>query len=350
MPGDPKGPLPYENASAQGVSRRQFRWLFALVVLNLLLTLQGNFAPGVSTFFKQRWAQYQAERAQAAAVAQAKALEQQALTWREPPDKVVWDEDLDTAAKRLAGQGYYPTKVEGLDYRQLLANWPRGAAAASPAFVDPVWAGLSTYRHRFPWLSGEETIDRDQHALVFVHGLKTPSGETRLVFVHVEGQLTLRGPGPGEPRNPPDGQVQPGQSLRGRAEKRLRLVAHQCLPGGGAKPITLVNNGRSMLLIHPAGQGLQFPWTWTPPGTGQAERFRIESPQAFRFYAGQPDPADPSHFTIDYDLNGKRGTLDGRLKPNGRLEFTASGGRVVGNRWYPEPPATQPADSVFGRP
>ena len=27
-----------------------------------------------------------------------------------------------------------------------------------------------------------------------------------------------------------------------------------------------------------------------------------------------PDPADPSHFTIDYDLNGTRHTVDGWLE------------------------------------
>jgi hypothetical protein len=337
MPGDPKGPLSYENATGQAVSRRQFRWLFALVVLNLLLTLQGNFAPGVSTFFKQRWAQYQAERAQAAAVAQAKALEQQALTWKEPPDKVVWDEDTETAAGRLAAQGYHAMRVEGLNDQPLLANWPRGAAAVSPPFVDQVWAGLSRHRHQFPWLSDQPAVSRDAHALLFVHGLKTPSGEQRLVFVHVEGQLSVRRPGPSL-----GGQGQPGQPMGGSVEKRLRLVAHQCIPGGGAKPISLANNGRATLLIHPDDGEIQFPWTWTPPGPGQAERFQIKSPQTFRFYAGQPDPADPSHFTIDYDLNGKRGTIHGRLKENGRLELTPAAGLLVGARWYPDAPATQP--------
>jgi hypothetical protein len=32
-----------------------------------------------------------------------------------------------------------------------------------------------------------------------------------------------------------------------------------------------------------------------------------------RFYAGQPDPADQSHFTIDFETHERRGTLDGWL-------------------------------------
>jgi hypothetical protein len=33
----------------------------------------------------------------------------------------------------------------------------------------------------------------------------------------------------------------------------------------------------------------------------------------FTMYAGQPDPHDGTRFTIDYDLNGQRHTLDGHL-------------------------------------
>jgi hypothetical protein len=33
-----------------------------------------------------------------------------------------------------------------------------------------------------------------------------------------------------------------------------------------------------------------------------------------RFFAGQPDPTDESHFTIDYELDGDRGTIDGWLR------------------------------------
>lgn len=32
-----------------------------------------------------------------------------------------------------------------------------------------------------------------------------------------------------------------------------------------------------------------------------------------RFFAGQPDPNDESHFTIDYEVDGIRNTIDGWL-------------------------------------
>jgi hypothetical protein len=37
-------------------------------------------------------------------------------------------------------------------------------------------------------------------------------------------------------------------------------------------------------------------------------------PMSLRFFAGQPDPADPSHFTIDYEDPAGRHTLDGWLQ------------------------------------
>jgi hypothetical protein len=38
-----------------------------------------------------------------------------------------------------------------------------------------------------------------------------------------------------------------------------------------------------------------------------------------RLFPGKPDPADRSHFTIDYTVGGQPGTLDGYLKSDGRV-------------------------------
>jgi hypothetical protein len=42
-----------------------------------------------------------------------------------------------------------------------------------------------------------------------------------------------------------------------------------------------------------------------------------------RFFAGQNDPADPSHFTICYIMNGVEGLIDGNLKPDGKTVMLA---------------------------
>ena len=43
--------------------------------------------------------------------------------------------------------------------------------------------------------------------------------------------------------------------------------------------------------------------------------------QSFKAYAGQLDPMNPSHLTIDYDLNGHRSTIDGWLDNNDQLKL-----------------------------
>jgi hypothetical protein len=39
-------------------------------------------------------------------------------------------------------------------------------------------------------------------------------------------------------------------------------------------------------------------------------------------YAGQPDPDDPAHFTIRYQMWGQEDVLDGRLLDNDRITST----------------------------
>lgn len=43
-----------------------------------------------------------------------------------------------------------------------------------------------------------------------------------------------------------------------------------------------------------------------------------------RVLAGQPDPRDPSHFTIRYDLNGQPGVIDGWLDAGRVVRLTAA--------------------------
>jgi hypothetical protein len=46
----------------------------------------------------------------------------------------------------------------------------------------------------------------------------------------------------------------------------------------------------------------------------------------FRLYAGQPDPADDSHFTIRYELNGKSDIIDGWLMSDETVNLQVRGG------------------------
>lgn len=50
---------------------------------------------------------------------------------------------------------------------------------------------------------------------------------------------------------------------------------------------------------------------------GDGATITLQPSDKLRIFAGQPDPNDDSHFTIDYLLNGTRHTLDGWLKEDG---------------------------------
>ncbi|HEX8912181.1 MAG TPA: hypothetical protein VF796_07455 [Humisphaera sp.] len=39
--------------------------------------------------------------------------------------------------------------------------------------------------------------------------------------------------------------------------------------------------------------------------------------RSLRLFAGQPDPADPAHFTIAYEADGLAGVIDGWLRNRG---------------------------------
>jgi hypothetical protein len=61
---------------------------------------------------------------------------------------------------------------------------------------------------------------------------------------------------------------------------------------------------------------------------GHLEMF-LKPTDVVRLYCGQPDPNDAAHFAIDYDLNGTRGTIDGKLTSSGTITLTPRSGRVV---------------------
>jgi hypothetical protein len=48
--------------------------------------------------------------------------------------------------------------------------------------------------------------------------------------------------------------------------------------------------------------------------------------QPLRFYAGRPDPANPSAFTVPYELDGSPGTLRGRLTGDGSIALDFESG------------------------
>ncbi|HYO08086.1 MAG TPA: hypothetical protein VER17_03875 [Tepidisphaeraceae bacterium] len=81
-------------------------------------------------------------------------------------------------------------------------------------------------------------------------------------------------------------------------------------------------------------------------GTGVAPRelgIVLDKSDDFRVFAGQPDPVDPSRFTIGYELNGARGLIDARLLPDDDLDLVPRDGQVMEGQQFPvwQPAATK---------
>ena len=123
---------------------------------------------------------------------------------------------------------------------------------------------------------------------VFMYARSAPGGAARLVVVKVDSERSWR------LRFPPRGTA-PSDHLFTTTVVR---------------PATLLS-GPVVTLDH-----------WNPP----------PGPPDFgdlTFFAGQPDPADPSHFTIDYQTPAGRGTIDGWLQGDDTIKFRATSGPLA---------------------
>jgi hypothetical protein len=327
---EPQRPLPYERTgSASGlITRGQFRWLLALLTVHLLIVIQTTYAPGLRIAVKEWRADRQQKAAREAAVKQALALEQQAMNWAEPAGKVVWEEDPDEAAKLMAGAGYRWICDDSNGSSGLRSlTLPKGAMLMPPPVYGQAiriqdWAGPS-----FDW---------DSTAIAFLHGLRSPAGNERLVFVYVSGGLSLEEPSSGlfSNSNPPS--TSEGWTLP--LQKTQYIVAVPGVPGRGenpAKPPLRAVHPARRSLGHESDQGGLAAWVFTPGAGGAAGQIKLEQRNRLRVFAGQGDPADASRFTIVYDVDGTPGVLIGRLKDDDTIELRPSTGKAVGDRWYP---------------
>ena len=62
-------------------------------------------------------------------------------------------------------------------------------------------------------------------------------------------------------------------------------------------------------------------------------RIRLAPDERLRLYAGQPDPADPSRFTINCVVAGERGTIEGRILAGDVVSFRPIAGEALKRRW-----------------
>jgi hypothetical protein len=97
--------------------------------------------------------------------------------------------------------------------------------------------------------------------------------------------------------------------------------------------MAVLDDRATTLSIYPPDDPHVTTWTYTP---GAPARIELGPWPKLRLFGGQPDPADPSRFTIPYEVGGKPGIIHGRLKDDDTVELRPSTGKVVGDRWTPD--------------
>jgi hypothetical protein len=92
-----------------------------------------------------------------------------------------------------------------------------------------------------------------------------------------------------------------------------------------------VRSGVSLTIAQPNDHNV-IPIKWID-GTLRAARPKEYN---LRILAGQRDPKDPTHFTVDYDVGGVKNTIDGWLTDDDFLRIVPRGGNVDKGNWQIE--------------
>ena len=323
--------LEYVRASAP-VTRRQFRFVVFLTLLNTILLATFICGPSVSSFIRTNWQEYQTSKRRRQLQQQRTALLQQAASYTSPANQIVYEENPFEAAKLLSSSSDYltvPTSIRDLVYL-IPQPWQPPVYLNQPIAMQLQAAAFN------PPFQNETTI--------LLHTLKNPKGEDRLIWIGLSTRFQLyyftggTGGGGGIRVSPPEG-ANPRQ-LATRVERQLRAYIVDDSPLHAPTPLAT--------LAFPTYSNKPVA-TWTNTGTWENGRIDIDPNGLFRLYAGQVDPADPTHFTIDYAIDGQRNTIDGYLKNNDYILFVPRAGRIVsegpeGRFWSPfAAPATRPS-------
>lgn len=209
------------------------------------------------------------------------------LAYDPPADLVVYEGDTSLAAALLKQPAYAPIPVFTL--------------AGGPKFSPPMVAA-----HRPPPLADLEAqiggpLTGGPCAVLFMHEMRDSAGHRRLVIAFRDSNST----GP--------------------------LFATFGIWTVVMDPATLLSD------LRPTPKRNFKGWDYSGPGWELPGR-------NLRFYAGQIDPNDPSHFTIRYRMDGQEGVVDGRLNAAGDdVDITVRTGPAA-----PPSPWSSPLPPTFG--
>lgn len=268
-------PTPLSYGRRAPVHRR--RWF----VLLACLTLFGGACLASWAGWRHVGEPWARERARLREVAREKArvqaLKQQWMTYREPADRAVFVEPADLSGRLQQAGNYYATGAGPIaNLPACRKAWPFGPAGGGLGFAGA--------QHGLRARDGEE-------AVLFLHHRKTPAGHNRVVLLDVRGIER--------------------KLASGRPNGRFLWLCATIVDLNAWSGVPLPVNVNPMF-APPPDPAIRGGTIWTFPPDW--ERFQ----KPMRLFAGQPDPDDLTHFTIGYEYDGRRGTIDGYLQDAGR--------------------------------
>jgi hypothetical protein len=206
------------------------------------------------------------------------AWQRRCMNYTAPASQVVyyekdWVHGLRTSPKAGYDRVYFGPQT------MPMANIPMG-------YMPPVWAENSS-----AWICaggswfGPGADPDPSESLAFLHSRRTPGGRERLVAVKTIAVL----------------EWQSGCDIY--------------LMGAAYRPAT-IRPGSTLQMLGPGERAVfaSMPSpSRPPPGLLRLIPHDRQGLAAATVYAGQPDPADATHFTIAYSIGPAGGTIDGRL-------------------------------------
>ncbi|MEO6437280.1 MAG: hypothetical protein ABIP55_16175 [Tepidisphaeraceae bacterium] len=312
-----------EYERPQGVAfARTLRLLLLVTLVNTLL-LGANLA-GMKPweFARQAYRDWSSQRSQAQAAAlhlrQLRAAHQQCMAYTFAPDHVVYTEAPAEAMMLLAGGRAYAGVLNG--------EAPRGWQ--TPAIEKPLDCKRQFDKLRLPPLQ----VPQAQPGTLFLHERQSPQGKLALVRVALVARHNV------EIQNVTDGST--GRMKRTYKLTKSRMLDAVAFAPPGEEP--KLSSYQQLALItpdtEPRGTTVEVPGRY---GRDSAEPPAASQPgdqilgNQFRFFGGQVDPSDPSHWTIAYELDGRAGVIDGWLKDDG-IVLRPRTGRLLPSHGTPE--------------
>jgi hypothetical protein len=284
-------PLEYEQRAAT-VSQRQYRRLMALTLLNTILLAGFIVAPTIGPMVKTQWNQFQQRREQRKAEALRDANIAAAKAYTAPAEQVLYEEDPDAAAK-------------------LLTQFPKQYQIIRSVKVE--YFPPHPWQPPVVWVANPPPLSFPDAPTIFLHERTAPGGSPRLIRVRLQAAQKFDSV-------LFDANPQPTRRDFAITTER-QLMAQAITNFGETRPGRLLILGNRL----PNGRAL---WQRGKDDWEHGE-VSFSAVGFYRFYPGQPDPADASHFTIRYDVDGVPNTIDGWLRDNDTVELIPRTGAAI---------------------